>query len=149
MGVAGRHALRHCLRRGANCALSRSPEVGPAHAPSAGPELTPKGCNGVNFCSYNHANGVHLCFQTDPDALHGLVELAGATNGLVPAEQLAQDQSIPGRALELIMTELLRAGLVHSQRGPEGRLQPRAARRSNIPGRSGQRHQRPAPGRPH
>ena len=34
-------------------------------ATSAKPELTPKGCNGSNFCSYNEINGGHLCFQTD------------------------------------------------------------------------------------
>ena len=56
-------------------AASASTTSGVAHAtitavpradtPSAKPELTPKGCNGVNFCSYNQTNGGHLCFQTD------------------------------------------------------------------------------------
>ncbi|MGO8956302.1 MAG: RrF2 family transcriptional regulator [Streptosporangiaceae bacterium] len=53
-------------------------------------------------------------------ALRALVELAGAAGGVVPAEQLARDQAIPGRLLELVMTELRRAGLVDSQRGPQG-----------------------------
>ena len=29
------------------------------------PNLTPKGCNSGNFCSYNAGNGGHLCFQTN------------------------------------------------------------------------------------
>ncbi len=54
-------------------------------------------------------------------ALHALIELAVASGGvLVPAEQLARDQVVPPRHLELIMTELRRAGLVQSTRGPEG-----------------------------
>ena len=53
-------------------------------------------------------------------ALHALVELAAAGETLVPAEQLALEQAIPGKVLEAIMTELRRAGLVLSQRGPGG-----------------------------
>ena len=54
-------------------------------------------------------------------ALRALLELADASDGaLVSAEQLARNQAVPGRHLELIMTELRRAGLVHSKRGPEG-----------------------------
>src|ERR1017187_3820352 len=43
-----------------------------------------------------------------------------AGDALVPAEQLARTQAIPGRHLEAVVTTLRRAGLVHSQRGPEG-----------------------------
>jgi Rrf2 family protein len=38
----------------------------------------------------------------------------------VPAEHLARTQAIPGNHLEVVMTALRRAGLVDSQRGPEG-----------------------------
>ena len=38
----------------------------------------------------------------------------------ITAEQLARAQNIPGKFLEAILTQLRRAGLVRSQRGPEG-----------------------------
>jgi Rrf2 family protein len=54
-------------------------------------------------------------------ALRALMELAAAGDGaLVPSGQLTRNQAVPGRQLELIMTELRRAGLVHSKRGAEG-----------------------------
>ncbi len=52
-------------------------------------------------------------------ALRAAVELAAA-DGHVTAEQLARAQHIPGKFLEAILTQLRRAGLVRSQRGPEG-----------------------------
>lgn len=48
------------------------------------------------------------------------MELAAADGGHVTAEQLARAQRIPGKFLEAILTQLRRAGLVRSQRGPEG-----------------------------
>jgi Rrf2 family protein len=53
-------------------------------------------------------------------ALRAAVELAAADGGHVTAEQLARAQRIPGKFLEAILTQLRRAGLVRSQRGPEG-----------------------------
>ncbi len=53
-------------------------------------------------------------------AVRALIELAGTQEAVVPAEQLAREQAIPGKALEAVMTELRRAGLVLSQRGPDG-----------------------------
>ena len=53
-------------------------------------------------------------------ALRAAVELAAAEGGHVTAEQLARSQHIPGKFLEAILTQLRRAGLVRSQRGPEG-----------------------------
>jgi Rrf2 family protein len=53
-------------------------------------------------------------------ALRAAVELAAAEGGHVTAEQLARAQQIPGKFLEAILTQLRRAGLVRSQRGPEG-----------------------------
>ena len=53
-------------------------------------------------------------------ALRAAVELAAADGGHITAEQLARAQSIPGKFLEAILTQLRRAGLVRSQRGPEG-----------------------------
>jgi Rrf2 family protein len=53
-------------------------------------------------------------------ALRAASELAAAENGHVTAEQLARAQRIPGKFLEAILTQLRRAGLVRSQRGPDG-----------------------------
>jgi Rrf2 family protein len=53
-------------------------------------------------------------------ALRAAVELAAADGDHVTAEQLARAQHIPGKFLEAILTQLRRAGLVRSQRGPEG-----------------------------
>jgi Rrf2 family protein len=53
-------------------------------------------------------------------ALRAAIELAAAETGHVTAEQLARAQRIPGKFLEAILTQLRRAGLVRSQRGPDG-----------------------------
>jgi Rrf2 family protein len=53
-------------------------------------------------------------------ALRAAIELAAARDGHVTADQLAQAQHIPGKFLETILTQLRRAGLVRSQRGPDG-----------------------------
>jgi Rrf2 family protein len=53
-------------------------------------------------------------------ALRAVIELAASDGGHVTADQLAKTQSIPGKFLEAILTQLRRAGLVRSQRGPDG-----------------------------
>jgi len=55
-------------------------------------------------------------------ALRAAIELAAASGGgrHVTADQLAKTQGIPGKFLEAILTQLRRAGLVRSQRGPDG-----------------------------
>jgi len=53
-------------------------------------------------------------------ALRAAAELAVSPDGPVTAEQLARAQDIPGKFLENILTQLRRAGLVRSQRGPVG-----------------------------
>lgn len=53
-------------------------------------------------------------------ALRAAIELAAAGSGHVTVEQLARAQRIPGKFLEAILTQLRRAGLVRSQRGPDG-----------------------------
>ena len=53
-------------------------------------------------------------------ALRATAELAAAEGGPVTAEQLAEAQGIPVKFLEAILGQLRRAGLVRSQRGPEG-----------------------------
>ncbi|QVQ53638.1 Rrf2 family transcriptional regulator [Spiractinospora alimapuensis] len=53
-------------------------------------------------------------------ALRAAAELAAGGEGPVTAEQLARAQEIPGKFLENILTQLRRAGLVRSQRGPVG-----------------------------
>lgn len=53
-------------------------------------------------------------------ALRAAIELAASADAHTTAEQLARAQRIPGKFLEAILTQLRRAGLVRSQRGPEG-----------------------------
>ena len=53
-------------------------------------------------------------------ALRAAIELAAADTGHVTADQLARAQQIPGKFLETILTQLRRAGLIRSQRGPDG-----------------------------
>jgi Rrf2 family protein len=53
-------------------------------------------------------------------ALRAAIELAASGGGHVTADQLARTQHIPGKFLEAILTQLRRAGLVRSQRGPDG-----------------------------
>src|ERR1700760_462704 len=53
-------------------------------------------------------------------ALRAAIELASATDSHVTADKIARAQQIPGRFLETILPQLRRAGLVRSQRGPEG-----------------------------
>ena len=53
-------------------------------------------------------------------ALRAAIELAATERNHITAEQLARAQNIPGKFLEAILTQLRRAGLVRSQRGPEG-----------------------------
>src|SRR5215469_12647159 len=53
-------------------------------------------------------------------ALRAAVELAASAGDHTTAEQLAQAQHIPAKFLEAILTQLRRAGLVRSQRGPDG-----------------------------
>jgi Rrf2 family protein len=53
-------------------------------------------------------------------ALRAAIELAASGEGHVTAEQLAKAQQIPAKFLEAILTQLRRAGLVRSQRGPDG-----------------------------
>jgi Rrf2 family protein len=53
-------------------------------------------------------------------ALRAAIELAASADSHTTAEQLARAQNIPGKFLEAILTQLRRAGLVRSQRGPDG-----------------------------
>lgn len=56
-------------------------------------------------------------------ALRAVAELAaagGSADHPVTAERLASAQQIPPKFLESILLQLRRAGVIHSQRGPEG-----------------------------
>src|SRR5258708_3901116 len=53
-------------------------------------------------------------------ALRASIELAASRQGNVTSDQLAKAQQIPAKFLEAILTQLRRAGLVRSQRGPDG-----------------------------
>lgn len=66
-----------------------------------------------------HNGDMRLSARADY-ALRAAIELAAAQEGHVTAEQLATTQNIPGKFLETILTQLRRAGLVRSQRGPDG-----------------------------
>src|ERR1700733_3281201 len=63
--------------------------------------------------------GMRLSARADY-ALRAAIELAASGGGHVTADSLARSQAIPGKFLEAILTQLRRAGLVHSQRGPDG-----------------------------
>ncbi|MFC4530781.1 RrF2 family transcriptional regulator [Sphaerisporangium dianthi] len=47
-------------------------------------------------------------------------QLASAPSGPVSAERIASSQDIPRRFLDNILLQLRRAGLIESQRGPDG-----------------------------
>jgi Rrf2 family protein len=53
-------------------------------------------------------------------ALRAAIEIATISDNHVTAEQVARAQQIPVKFLETILTQLRRAGLVRSQRGPDG-----------------------------
>ena len=53
-------------------------------------------------------------------AIRAALELAGAEDGPVKGERIAQAQGVPLKFLENILAELRHAGLVRSQRGVEG-----------------------------
>ncbi|MGN9845207.1 RrF2 family transcriptional regulator [Nonomuraea sp. H19] len=53
-------------------------------------------------------------------ALRAAVVLAAAPQGPVPANKIASSQDIPLKFCNNILLQLRRAGLVRSQRGPEG-----------------------------
>jgi Rrf2 family protein len=53
-------------------------------------------------------------------ALRAVIELAGAGDGPVKGERIAQAQEIPLKFLENILGDLRHAGLLRSQRGAEG-----------------------------
>ena len=63
--------------------------------------------------------GMRLSARADY-ALRAAVELAASSGDHTTAEQLARAQHIPAKFLEAILTQLRRAGLVRSQRGPDG-----------------------------
>ncbi|MBF8193881.1 Rrf2 family transcriptional regulator [Nonomuraea sp. K274] len=52
-------------------------------------------------------------------ALGAILALA-ASDGPVPAERIAESQDIPRRFCDNILLQLRRAGLIHSQCGPDG-----------------------------
>ncbi|MBG0830051.1 Rrf2 family transcriptional regulator [Planomonospora sp. ID67723] len=53
-------------------------------------------------------------------ALRAAVALAAAADKPMHAEEIAADQDIPRRFCDNILLQLRRAGLIRSQRGPEG-----------------------------
>ncbi|HYG75640.1 MAG TPA: Rrf2 family transcriptional regulator [Planctomycetota bacterium] len=53
-------------------------------------------------------------------ALRAMLELSLRPEQTVRTAEIARNQQIPEKFLELILVELRRAGLIHSQRGPVG-----------------------------
>jgi Rrf2 family protein len=53
-------------------------------------------------------------------AARAAAELASATDSPMKADRIAEAQEIPGKFLETILLELKHAGIVRSQRGPDG-----------------------------
>jgi Rrf2 family protein len=53
-------------------------------------------------------------------AARAAAELASAADGPITADRIAEAQDIPGKFLETILLELKHAGIVRSQRGPDG-----------------------------
>src|SRR5260221_1936089 len=52
-------------------------------------------------------------------ALRAAIELAASKEGHVTSDQLAKAQQIPAKFLEAILTQLRRARVVRTQRGPD------------------------------
>jgi hypothetical protein len=71
-------------------------------------------------------------------AVRALIELAGTQEAVLPAEQLAREQAIPGKALEAVMTELRPASVTigHSPAAPHYK------QHANRPGMPSLRHHR-------
>jgi Rrf2 family protein len=64
--------------------------------------------------------GVHVTAKADY-AVRAVIELAGSSQSAPrKVDEVAQAQAIPVSFLENILTQLRSAGLVRSQRGPEG-----------------------------
>ena len=76
-------------------------------------------CNAIKALGNVHNYHMRLSARADY-ALRAAIELAAASSGHVTADQLARAQQIPGKFLETILTQLRRAGLIRSQRGPDG-----------------------------
>ena len=62
---------------------------------------------------------MHISAKTDY-AVRALLILASRSPGLVTLEALAEQQGLPRKFVEAILSELRRAGLVRSQRGADG-----------------------------
>src|SRR6201982_2163508 len=78
---------------------------------------------------------LHMRLSARSDyALRAVIELAASGGGHVTADQLARTQEIPGKFLEAILTQLRRAGLVRSQRGPDGGFWLARPAGDNLPG---------------
>jgi Rrf2 family protein len=65
---------------------------------------------------------VHVTARADY-AIRAVVELAANPAGSATRQQLAEQQEIPGKFLEGILTDLRRAGLLAAQRGSRGGYQ--------------------------
>ena len=123
MAPAGRN--RHLVTYGASGPAPRPPPSGSASSDRqprthrswlSGVESLP---NAIKALGNVHNYHMRLSARADY-ALRAAIELAAASAGHVTADQLARAQQIPGKFLETILTQLRRAGLIRSQRGPDG-----------------------------
>ncbi|HEY1118916.1 MAG TPA: Rrf2 family transcriptional regulator, partial [Acidimicrobiales bacterium] len=69
--------------------------------------------------SAGRIEGVQVSAKLDY-AVRAMLELAAAAPDRRTRDQVAQSRGIPGKYLEAILGSLRQAGLVRSQRGPEG-----------------------------
>lgn len=68
---------------------------------------------------WRHTAGVHISAKADY-AVRALLILATSDDGRTTVDQLVRAGNLPRKFLESIMSELRRAGLVTSRRGPDG-----------------------------
>lgn len=75
---------------------------------------------GIASSSAGDDNSIMRVSLRAEQAIRALIELADADDALVPSQQLVDEQGIPARVLNVVMTELLRAGLVRERHGSNG-----------------------------
>jgi Rrf2 family protein len=113
----------HGLAEREGAAAGRGPggsRIGHTGHPADGSAAVAPACRGAH---HRGKTGIMLDMRLSARAdyaLRAAIELAATERNHITAEQLARAQDIPGKFLEAILTQLRRAGLVRSQRGPEG-----------------------------
>jgi Rrf2 family protein len=116
-------AAAGCGLGGPLLGLARHPADSSAATPAAGPDGPARRPPASRDAHHGIRPGIMLDMRLSARAdyaLRAAIELAATERDHITAEQLARAQNIPGKFLEAILTQLRRAGLVRSQRGPDG-----------------------------